>query len=78
VPEDAVRQALATLRTPKSSASRRSLNVTLAAHDFVWSEAEPHEACWETVDRLCVELAFRRAFDGVRVSRASPTNEPET
>jgi hypothetical protein len=74
-PEEAVRQALATLRTPKPSASRRSLNVTLAAHEFVWGEAEPHEACWETVDRLLVELAYRRAFDGVRVSRGEPPKE---
>lgn len=77
VPEEAVRLALATLRTPKLAASRRSLNVTLAAHEFVRGEAESHEACWETVDRLFAELAFRRAFAGVSVSRGNPPNEQQ-
>ena len=57
-----VRQALATMRTKTPEKSRRSLNVTLAAHRFVADEAEPGEPCWETVDRLLGELALRRAF----------------
>jgi hypothetical protein len=60
--EDEVRLALATLRTKTPIATRRTLNVTLAAHEFVQSEAIEGEACWETVDRLLGELALRRAF----------------
>ncbi len=60
--EAQVTQAFATMRTKKPEASRRSLNVTLAAHRFVADEAEPGEPCWETVDRLFGELAIRRAF----------------
>ncbi len=70
VPEEVVRQALATMRTRKQAASRRSLNVTLAAHEYVTGEAGEGEACWETVDRLLVELAFRRAMSGSPISRS--------
>ena len=69
-PEDEVRAALLTLRTRKRTATRRSLNVTLAAHEYVTGEAEKGEACWQTVDRLLAELAFRRALAGVAVSRS--------
>ena len=55
VSEDEVRQALATMRTRKQTASRRSLNVTLAAHEFVTGEAGEGEVCWETVDRLLID-----------------------
>lgn len=72
VPEEEVRQALATIRTRKRSASRRSLNVTLAAHEYVVGEALDHEPCWETMDRLLIELAFRRAISGAPVSRGKP------
>ena len=37
-------------------------------HLFVAEEAREHEPCWETVDRLLVELAFRRAMARVPVS----------
>lgn len=63
-PEDEVRQALATMRTPKRTPTRKSLNVTLAAHEFVQSEAVRDEACWEVVDRLLIELTLRRALMG--------------
>ena len=66
--EDDVRLALATIRTPKSVATRRTLNVTVEAREFVAGEARDHEPCWETVDRLLVELAFRRAMAGAPVS----------
>ena len=66
--DDEVRLALATIRTPKRAATRRTLNVTVEAHEFVAGEAREHEPCWETVDRLLVELAFRRAMAGVSVS----------
>ena len=64
VSEENVRQALATLRTRARSATRRSLNVTLAAHDYVVGEAMEGEACWETMDRLLAEFAFKRAMSG--------------
>lgn len=64
VPEDEVRQALATMRTPKRTSTRKSLNVTVAAHEFVQSEAVKNEACWEVVDRLLIELTLRRALMG--------------
>ena len=70
-PEDEVRQALATMRTRKRRATRRSLNVTLAAHEFVRNEADPREVCWETVDRLLGELAFRRALAGAPLTKRS-------
>jgi hypothetical protein len=60
--EDQVCLALATLRTKTPIATGRTLNVTLAAHEFVQSEAVEGEAYWETVDRLLGELALRRAF----------------
>ena len=70
-PDGAVRQALATIRTRKRGATRRTLNVTVAAQEFVAGEASDHEPCWETMDRLLVELAFRRAMAGAPMSRGS-------
>ncbi len=69
VSEDDVQLALATIRTPKKAATRGTLNVTLEAHEFVAGEARDHEPCWETVDRLLVELVFRRVMAGVPTSR---------
>ena len=63
-----VQQALATMRTRRKLPSRRTLNVTVAAHEFVKGEADSHEAYWETVDRLFGELALRRAWAGVPIS----------
>ena len=71
-PAEEVRQALATIRTRKSAATRRTLNVTVAAHDFVAGETAGHESRWETMDRLLVELAFRRAMAGVPITREKP------
>ncbi len=72
VPDDHVRLALATIRTPKQAATRRSLNVTVEAHEFVSGEARDREPCWRTLDRLLIELAFRRAMSGAPVSRGGP------
>jgi predicted transcriptional regulator len=63
--EQQVQQALATMRTRQVHVSRRSLNVTVEAHQFVKDEAFNSEPCWETVDRLLGELAIRRAIAGV-------------
>jgi transposase-like protein len=67
--ETQVREALATLRTRNRAATRRTLNVTVAAQEFVASEAVNGEAHWATVDRLLVELAFLRAWTGSPVRR---------
>jgi hypothetical protein len=68
-PEEDIRQALATMRTRTRTATRKTLNVTIAAHEFVCGEQEPREACWETVDRLMGELTIRRALMGASVAR---------
>jgi hypothetical protein len=65
------------MRTKLPEPSRRSLNVTLVAHEFVASEARPDEPCWETVDRLFVELAFRRAFAAATRTQAREV-KPDT
>jgi len=67
--EDNVRQALAAMRTKKRGATRRTLNVTLAAHEFVSGEAVAGESYWQTVDRLLVELTVRRALAGAPLTR---------
>jgi hypothetical protein len=67
--ENDVWLAIATMRTSKPLSTRATLNVTVEARDFVLSEAEDHEACWETLDRLLVELAFRRAMAGAPVAQ---------
>jgi len=72
VPDGEVRQALATIRTRRRGVTRSTLNVTVAAHEFVAAEVAGHEPCWETVDRLLVELAFRRAMAGVPITREKP------
>jgi hypothetical protein len=69
VPHEEIRLALATIRTPKRPATRGTLNVTVEAREFILDEAQGHEPCWETVDRLLVELAFRRAMAGAPMSR---------
>jgi hypothetical protein len=62
-----VRVALATMRTRNRARSRATLNVTLAAWEFVASEANGGEVLWATVDRLLGELTIRRAFAGEQV-----------
>jgi hypothetical protein len=58
--DDSVRQALAAMRTPTPNPSRKTLNVTVAAQEFVAAEALPGEPYWQTVDRLFAELTSRR------------------
>ena len=62
--------ALAVLRTTNPAPSRATLNGTVEARDFVKREAEPGEACWQTLDRLLYELALRRAAAGARITKA--------
>lgn len=69
-----VKLALAAMRTRNRARSRATLNVTLAARDFVLGEALKGEVAWETVDRLLGELTFYRVFATARRQshRASP------
>jgi hypothetical protein len=67
--EESIRQALAAMRTRKRDATRRSLNVTLAAHEFVAGQADEREPLWQTVDRLLMELAMRRVLAGAPITR---------
>lgn len=62
--EEDVRLALAAMRTRRRTPTRASLNVTVAARDFVAAESRVGEATWQTVERLFVELTFRRAMSG--------------
>jgi hypothetical protein len=55
------------MRTRNRARSRATLNVTLAAREFVVSEANDGEGMWATVDRLLGELSLRRAFAGEAV-----------
>lgn len=61
-PEEQVKLAMATLRTTVEDATRATLNVTMGAREFVATEAIHGESVWQTVDRLFIELAFRRAL----------------
>lgn len=47
-----IREALSTVRLPKKSRSRASLNVSLEAAEFVQRQRLPGEAVWETMNRL--------------------------
>lgn len=54
---EAVRYALATLRTRNPSAPWKLLNVTPEAHAFVRRHAMPGEPAWATINRLFARLA---------------------
>lgn len=58
VSPEAVRYALATLRTANPASTRKTLNVTTEAAAFIRRHAHPGEPVWATVDRL-----FRRLAD---------------
>jgi len=56
VPEQAVRQALATMRTKAKRPTRRTLNVGVLEHQFVAAHRLGGEPIWQTVNRLLNEL----------------------
>lgn len=56
-----VERALLAMRTPKADRSRASLNVTMAAREFVSNERRVGEAVHQTVDRLLRELVTLRS-----------------
>ena len=76
VSDDEVCQALATMRTRRENFTRATLNVTVEAEQFVAAEAQDQEARWETMDRLLGELAIRRAWDGVAISKEGRSDRP--
>ncbi len=61
VPLDKVEIAVATVRTPNPHASRRTINGTLSAGQYLRNEALPGEPRWQTLDRLIEELEDWRA-----------------
>jgi hypothetical protein len=58
---EAVLQALAPMRMHNPAASRATLNVTLATHDFVMHQRLGNEPVWSTTGRLLTELVMLRA-----------------
>jgi hypothetical protein len=48
------------MRMPKPNASRATVNVTLATHDFVMSQRLEREPVWKTTGRLLTELVMLR------------------
>ena len=66
VSSEDVQIALAGLRTRVPHHRRRTLNVGLAAYRAVQAEQLPHEATWQTVDRLLTELDDLRRRIGRR------------
>lgn len=69
---DEVDEVLATMRTRNPKASRGNLNVTIAAREFVFREADDAEAVWSVVDRLFIELMYRRAWGGAPLVKGEP------
>ena len=59
--EEAILQALAPMRMPNVAASRSTLNVTTASHEFIMSQRLGGEPIWKTTGRLLTELAMLRA-----------------
>lgn len=58
--EEAVRQALATMRTKVSRPTRRTLNIGVLEHQFVEAHRLNGEPIWQTVNRLLNELIMLR------------------
>jgi hypothetical protein len=56
IPLEEAQIALAGLRTRLTFHRRRTLNVGLASYRAVENEKLPHEATWQTMDRLLTEL----------------------
>lgn len=69
VSEQAVRQALATMRTRASGPTRRTLNVGVLEYEFVEAHRLPDEPLWQTVNRLLNELIALRTENVVLKAR---------
>ena len=72
VPEEAVRQALATMRTRASRPTRKTLNIGVLEHQFVEAHMLSGEPIWLTVNRLLNELITLRAENLVLRARKGP------
>ena len=60
VSEEAVRQALGTMRTRASRPTRRTLNIGVLEYRFVETHRLGGEPTWQTVNRLLNELIVLR------------------
>ena len=67
--EEAVRQALATMRTQASRPTRRTLNIGVLEHQFVEAHRLGGEPIWQTVNRLLNELITLRVENLVLKAR---------
>lgn len=73
--EEAVRQALATMRTRVSRPTRRTLNIGVLEHQFVGAHRLNSEPIWRTVNRLLNELITLRAENLVLRARKYPADD---
>ena len=74
VPEEAVRQALATMRTRAPRPTRKTLNVGVLEYQFVGAHSLGDEPTWKTVNRLLNELIALRAENLVLRARIGPAS----
>lgn len=75
VSEEAVRQALATMRTRARRPTRRTLNIGVLEHQFVEAHSLSGEPIWRTVNRLLNELIMLRAESLVLRARKGPADD---
>lgn len=75
VSEEAVRQALATMRTRASRPTRRTLNIGVLEHQFVEAHRLHGEPIWRTVNRLLNELITLRTENLVLGARKGPADD---
>lgn len=68
-PTEAVRQALATIRTTVKRPTRRTLNIGVLEHEFVMSHRIGEEPLWRTANRLFNELIQLRTENFVLLAR---------
>jgi hypothetical protein len=75
VSEEAVRQALATMRTRASRPTRKTLNIGVLEHQFVEAHRLGGEPIWRTMNRLLNELITLRAENLVLRARKGPADD---
>ena len=72
VADEAVRQALATMRTHTNGSTRRTLNIGILEYQFVEAHKLGNEPTWQTVNRLLNELITLRVENLVLKARLDP------
>ena len=73
--EEAVRQALATMRTRASRPTRRTLNIGILEYQFVEAHTLSGEPIWQTINRLLNELITLRVENLVLRARKGPADD---